>query len=225
MQTISREEYENLLADAEVLARDRHGEKVMRTGSGDMVKLFRIKRLVSSARIWPYAQRFVRAADRLQQLGIPTVQVRRLVRIPHIRRDAVIYTPLPGRNLRAALAETGDTQTEPLIEGLVGLLVTLHQRGVYFRAIHFGNVLVIDHEQFGLIDVSEARFFRPPLGPWRRARNFEPMLRYEEDRSALARYGIQRFIDRYVELSGLRGIRRAMFKFAVGLQIRTVAPP
>ena len=56
-----------------------------------------------------------------------------------------------------------------------------------------------------LIDVSEALFTRHPLTPSMRARSFKPMLRYAEDRDAMARFGGRRFVERYLESARLTG--------------------
>jgi hypothetical protein len=83
------------------------------------------------------------------------------------------------------------------------LLARLHERGVYFRAAHFGNILVTQTDQLALIDISEASFFRGMLSPSLRARNFRPLISYPEDAAVLREFGIQRLLQHYLNASGL----------------------
>ena len=58
MQTLEQADYLALRADARVLEYDRHGDKVLQLADGSYLKLFRRKRLLSSAAWYPYAKRF-----------------------------------------------------------------------------------------------------------------------------------------------------------------------
>jgi hypothetical protein len=58
MQKLDHTAYLNMRDGAEVLEADRHGDKVLRLTDGTMLKLFRRKRVLSSALWAPYAQRF-----------------------------------------------------------------------------------------------------------------------------------------------------------------------
>ena len=58
MQSIDHSTYEALRKGAQVLEADGSGDKVLRLADGRMLKLFRRKRLLSSALFFPYAQRF-----------------------------------------------------------------------------------------------------------------------------------------------------------------------
>jgi hypothetical protein len=196
VKRIVHQEYAERVRDARVLSRDRHGDKVLETPDGHIIKLFRLKRLWSTALWDPYAKRFQRAAVRLAALDLPTVEVLELFRVEGTRKDGVLYRPLAGTPLREALAEGWDAQG--LLEAFAAFLAMLHGKGVYFRAIHFMNVLVLEGGGLGLIDVSETRFASRPLGPARRSRNFKPLVRYEVDRRALERFGVARFVASYL---------------------------
>ena len=136
MRRIAPAEYETMAKDAEVIARDRYGEKVLRLPSGDFLKLFHRRRRLSSAAWNPYAARFALAAERLTRLGVPTVDVLEVFRVVAMERDVVRYRPLPGETLRDVLASSPD---DGLLSEFAGFLAQLHERGVYFRAIHFGK--------------------------------------------------------------------------------------
>lgn len=74
MQQLALSAYESLRDGAEVLEADRYGDKVLRLTDGNFLKLFRRKRLLSSAALYPYAQRFADNAQALKELGIPCPQ-------------------------------------------------------------------------------------------------------------------------------------------------------
>lgn len=120
--------YLQLRDNAEVLEADGHGDKVLRLRDGSFLKLFRRKRLISSAALFPYAERFARNASELARRGIVCPKVLDVLRIPHIQRDAVHYEPLPGQTLRQLDRndpECGDTVRTQLGE----LIAALHAKG------------------------------------------------------------------------------------------------
>ena len=193
---------------AEVLAEDRHGVKVLSLPSGDFVKLFRRKRLISSAALWPYAARFAHAARELEARDVPTVKVLDIFRVKDPLRDVVCYQPLDGQTLREALAAGADLYD--VMERFIEFFARLHASGVYFRAIHAANVIVRPDASMGLIDISEARFRKGPLGIELRARNFRHLVRYEIDMQRLAQFGVDSFFRHYIvkaRMSGIDGAR------------------
>lgn len=205
MQKLTAEQYADLTRGAKVLTRDQFGDKVLHCGDGLVIKLFRRKRLLSSALFWPYAVRFADAATKLDQLGIDSVKVTGLYYVPSIQRHVVTYPFVAGQTLRDALndSETSASQRTGLMLALAKFVALLHGKGVYFRAIHLGNVLVRPDGTLSLIDVSEASFHQGPLRLGQRARNFRPMTRYQKDLQALLDCGADRFLSVYLQHSGL----------------------
>lgn len=191
--------YQDLVAGGTVLEADGHGDKLIALRDGRYLKLFRRKRLFSSALMWPYARRFHVNAGALRERGVRTVATERLLRIPHIRRTAVIYRPLPGETLRTCLRKAADRGT--LLRELGSFLATLHRRGVYFRSLHFGNVIVAAQGEFGLIDVADLELRDHPLGPRQVTRNLRHLMRYAED-WALVRAGAREFCAGYAAAGG-----------------------
>lgn len=169
-------DYLALREDAVVLEADPYGDKVLRLADGTIFKLFRRKRLVTSAALFPYAQRFVKNAQALARLGVPVPKVLNLVRIPAIARDAVHYAPLEGETLRsmarAGLAQADDRRLKSLFTRFV---IGLHDRGVYFRSLHIGNVVCTPDGRLGLIDFSDLRIYPWRLGRYLRGRNMRRM--------------------------------------------------
>lgn len=183
MQDLALSAYESLRAGAQVLEADKHGDKVLRLVDGNFLKLFRRKRLISSAALYPYAQRFADNARALQKLAIPCPEIIGVYRIAEIARDAVHYQPLPGLTLRQLISAE---QTEELLRLHLGSLIArLHDCGVYFRSLHLGNVVQTPEGALGLIDIADMKTQRRALSRAQRKRNFAHMLRYTRDRQWL----------------------------------------
>lgn len=196
MQALDHARYLALREGAHVLEADGSGDKVLRLRDGSMLKLFRRKRLISSAAWYPYARRFADNCRTLAERAIPCPQVREVYRIAEIARDAVHYDPLPGKTLRQLLdaPESGDELRRQL-----GIFIArLHEKGVYFRSAHLGNVVLTPEGELGLIDIADMRTYRRPLRKNQRLRNFKHMLRYKEDRGWLLANGNPTFLDAYL---------------------------
>ncbi len=200
MKVISEEDYSKLIEGARLLEADGHGPKVFLTVDKKICKLFRTKRTFSSALLYPYAQRFADNAAALVDKKIPCVNITGVFNAPHISRNIVIYDFMEGETLRDVLREDFSMQ---LIEQLAGFIARLHQQGVYFRSLHFGNVVIMPSQEFGLIDVSDMKVSKKSLGLAKRVRNFKAMMRYEEDVAYLDRYGFDKFINLYLQESGI----------------------
>jgi hypothetical protein len=219
MQRMTQAQFDALAAGARTLSADQHGIKVLLTPDDRIIKLFRRKRLISSALFRPYARRFERASRELASRGIPAVQVERIARVPSMHRDLVVYRLLPGATLREALTGASADMRDRLLERLAAFLATLHTRGVYFRAAHFGNMLVQPSAEgetrLALIDVSESRFRHSALAPRLRARNFRPLTSYAEDLAEIRAFGVERFVQAYVDAAGLSDGARQRFRSAL----------
>lgn len=179
MDRISADEYRALIDCCQVLEKDGYGEKVLLDPAGQIVKIFRRKRLLSSALFYPYSRRFARNAHRLMQCGISTVNVTRLAACPQPKRQLVWYDPLPGDTLRNSCLRMDPGEMMNLLGAFVA---DLHERGVLFRSLHWGNVIVQPDMTLGLIDIADLSFQRNALSLKQRQRNFRHMLRYAEDR-------------------------------------------
>ena len=183
MQSIDHSTYQALREGAHVLEADGSGVKVLRLADGRMLKLFRRKRLLSSALFYPYAQRFADNTRALEQRGILCPKVIAVYRIPSIRRDGVYYSPLAGNTVRQ-LQGTSEG-TDLLRFQLGGYFAQLHEKGVYFRSLHFGNVVLTPDNHLGLIAIADLRCQKRALSDSKRLRNFAHLLRYKEDRQWL----------------------------------------
>jgi hypothetical protein len=169
-----------LKAEGEIVEQDNRGVKVLRCANGDFIKLFRVKRRITTARLWNPAQAFCHKAQQLQQRGIATVTPVALYRLLHVPRFAARYQPLAGETVRSLLQQKKFTEKH-IIE-LAAFIALLHSKGILFRSLHPGNVVLTPAGAFGLIDILDCRFrwWNRPLNRWQRERNFQHFLRYDD---------------------------------------------
>lgn len=193
MQKLDHAAYLKLREGADILEADGTGDKVLRLTDGTMLKLFRRKRLLTSALWSPYAARFADNCAALRARKIECPSVRQVYRIPGIERDAVHYDPLPGQTLR----ELSLNAPEGLRAKVGEFIAYLHEQGIYFRSAHLGNIVMTPEGTLGLIDIADLRAYRKPLPKALRLRNFRHMLRYRQDREWLLQD--RQFLDRYLE--------------------------
>lgn len=184
VQNLPPEDFEQLCANAHVIEADGLGPKVLRLADGRFLKVFRPRRWYTSGSFNPYSERFASNAEQLRSLGIPTPQILGVYRLRDAS-SAVSYTPLPGLTLRQALQSLDNSLRESLIERFGQFMAQLHERGVYFRSLHLGNVLLMDDGEFGLIDIADLRIYPSPLRNALRQRNLRHMQRYPQDRAWL----------------------------------------
>lgn len=210
MKCLTLEEYQHLVADSAILEQDKYGVKVLETHEGMIVKLFRRKRILSSAIFKSYAARFVENAHRLQSLGIKTVNIEALYRCSPISRTIVVYRPVPGHTLRDAIRNA--TNPDTLMMQFVSLFAELHDKGILFRSIHLNNVIVpCSPGSLGLIDVADMKFFNSALSINQRMRNLRHLTRYNEDREALREFGAEQFVDIYFDAARLVDLHKKDF--------------
>lgn len=174
--------FEQMTANARVIEEDGLGPKVLRLTDGSFLKLFRRRRCYTSGSFNPYSERFAVNSEQLRDMGIPTPQTLNLYRLKN-GSSAVHYCPLPGNTLRQVLQGiTAPAVRQALVERFGKFMAQLHERGVYFRSLHLGNVLVLEDGEFGLIDLADLRIYPSPLTLSLRQRNLRHMQRYTEDR-------------------------------------------
>jgi hypothetical protein len=188
MQSLSLSKYNNLVEGAVALTSEcvdgQIWPKVLRLEDQSILKLFRLKRFITSARLIPYVTRFQRHVKRLEAMDIPTVRINVIYNIAAINRTAVHYWPLEGKTLREHCVINPIEMVQAKQIGQFFLF--LHQNGIYFRSIHFGNIVLTLDGRIGLIDVVDMRFRRGPLSMSQRIRNLRHLFRYDTDIDCLA---------------------------------------
>lgn len=208
MRFLSASEFQALIEGAELLREDGYGPKVYLAPDGRIVKLFRIKRWLSSSVLYPYNLRFLRNSQRLQRMEIECVDVEDIFYCHAIRRHGLIYRRLEGAPLDELLV-SGDEKAHQLFRDYATFIAMLHSRRIYFRSLHPGNVLLLPGGDFGLIDVADMRFPWLPLSPSRRRRNFQHLFRSVEFKQALGVLPAEIFIAAYLDASDLGRAQQA----------------
>lgn len=179
MKTLSHNEYLLLRKDAKVIEKDSFGDKVLLREDGRFIKLFRRKRLVSSALFYPYAQRFADNAEKLAKLGIPSPTVIAVYRMPSIKRDMVYYQPLEGQTVRQVYQSTNPP--EYFRQNLFEFINHVQDLGIFFRSMHLANIIYTPDGKFGLIDFADMKILKKPLNAAQRERNKKHIYRYKAD--------------------------------------------
>jgi hypothetical protein len=202
LKPLTLNEYQRLVDNSVILEEDGHRLKVLETSDGHIIKIFRQKRVVSSALIKPYASRFVKNAHVLKKLGIHTVDVVDMFYCPPIKRTLVKYRPIPGETLRSVLQS--QSHFDDAMESFAIFFAELHDKGVFFRSIHFNNVIVSSNlDKLGLIDFADMKITSVGLPRGMRLRNFKHLARYKADQESIKAFGVDRFIDIYFSTSSL----------------------
>ncbi|TDV65989.1 toluene tolerance protein [Pseudomonas sp. LP_7_YM] len=197
MRALAYADYQALRSDAEVIEADFFGDKVLRLTDGNFMKLFRRKRLISSAAFFPYAKRFASNALTLRKRGIPCPHVLGTYRVADIARDVVHYEPLPGQTLRQLIADPAHFQDAALLSEFGRFVAQLHNQGIYFRSLHLGNVVVTPENDLGLIDIADMKTQRRALRKSLCLRNFQHMRRYQHDHAWLLQQDGDLFFESY----------------------------
>jgi len=165
---------------------------LMLTQEQQVVKFFYRRKFISTSLLIPQAKRFRSNSIKLKQLGITAPDVSELIYCPDIPVHMAVYEYLKGDDFRV-LCSRNDYQC---IDRLPSYIALLHERGVYFRAIHLGNVLQLDEDELALVDITDLSV-RRKLTIFQRARNIAHLFNSVEDKLLFANYGIRRFLDAY----------------------------
>ncbi|MCL6415603.1 hypothetical protein MIB92_08070 [Aestuariirhabdus sp. Z084] len=185
MKTLTSDQFEALIDNAKILEEDGYGLKVLRLSDGTFLKLFRRKRWLSSALIYPYSRRFASNAEKLTARNIHTVRVIERFRLQNPERECVHYHPLPGVTLRDLYRQNHSPMSQDLVQQLGHYIAELHQKGVYFRSIHLGNLVQTPNGDLGIIDISDMKIFNGPLRDGLRIRNFAHLIKGKQDQENL----------------------------------------
>lgn len=158
----------------------------------------RKKKLISSATLRPYSNRFIHNAHELKHRGIvvPEIITHAKVENSHVR--IVTYRSLPGQSIRELLKESPASVNIP---ELCQYINQLHQSGILFRGMHLGNIIQLpDNDGYGLIDFTDVKFYSKPLPLLRRAANLATPLRYSQDTDRIKEAGLPSLQDTYLDI-------------------------
>ncbi|MCF7201105.1 toluene tolerance protein [Pseudomonas oligotrophica] len=170
---------DHMLKGARLIEADGHGPKVYQLADGTFLKIFRRKRLLSSALLRPYSQSFCNNAQRLKELGIPTLEPIAIFDLEQAGLTAVHYKPLPGQSL-FQLSKAPNFNWADVMPKLTSFIRNLYAQGIYFRSLHLGNIIKTPAGELGLIDIADMKFYRRALPTQLRRRNLSHFHRYLE---------------------------------------------
>ncbi|MEX2380895.1 MAG: hypothetical protein WD490_00780 [Opitutales bacterium] len=196
---LSLPELREIMAGGIVLERDKLGEKVVLTSKKRILKLFRPRSLFSS-QLWnPYASRFVRNAEILRRRDIQAPAVEAIYSIPELNRQAILYPSIEGESLRSFLSREKDAdKRKSLLLKTAAFLAEVHEKGVLFRGLHFGNVITTPSGGFALIDIIDIKVRRRGQQSARAAlQNFRHVARYAGDREKIEEVPWSLFLETY----------------------------
>ncbi|NMZ66740.1 toluene tolerance protein [Pseudomonas oryzihabitans] len=177
LESIHPAELKDIIEKSVLLEADASGPKVLLTPQKTIIKIFRRKRFFSSALWSPYSLRFIKNAEKLKKIGIPTITPIRHLKIAKEPLTAVEYTPLAGKTLKDIYLEAPSKFASRNKE-IRKFISTLHEKGIYFRSLHLGNIVLTSDGNFGLIDIADMRFFGKPLSNSQKNRNEEHFKSY-----------------------------------------------
>ena len=174
--------------------------KIFETENEYIFKLFRQRKLISGNRLYPYGKRFANNAKQIQLYGMPTIHIEFCKRLQGTMTYFVKYKKLPGLDVRTFLEKNA---SENLWKDLAKFLAALHDKGIFFRGIHLGNLLLLDNGEFTLLDFARVKFYKKSLSTKARIRNLQHMMDYRDDVDHFAAIGKENFLKLYFEYAGL----------------------
>ncbi len=150
---------------------------------GQYLKIFHNRHSRLHALLWPAAKRFARNTQALREREIETPRVTDVMWLDRTKgQSACLYDPLPGMSLEQILKQTPQLLEDELPR-IAAFILSLHDKGIYFRSLHLGNVLQLQPGRFGLIDVLDLRLQHRPLSAWQVRRNFDHLRNYLQRRN------------------------------------------
>lgn len=215
MKTLQNAELDKLINAGTVIEKDHHGPKVVILAEHRYLKIFYHKNTISMAKLRSRAVQFVSNAAKLKKRGITTVGILDTFKTNDPRRDCVCYHGIPGDTVRNRLKQ--QPQDPALSRQLGSYIAQLHDAGVMFRSLHFGNIIQLPDGKFGLIDIADMRMNVFRLTNGQRKRNFQHVFRYQQD---LTLIDLSAFIDGYQTANE----RSAKNKNYLEAAIRNAAP-
>lgn len=209
MKQITRGQLNALIAANTILFGTPSRPVLMLTPEGEIVKSIYQRKLISRSTLVPQAKRFASNSEKLRSIGILAPEVSKTMFCSEIPVHMVVYPRIPGEDLRTICMQGN---LDILVE-FAEYLAHLHAAGVYFRAIHLGNILKVEGQGMGLIDIADLQIKRAPLSAFTRARNIAHLFGIDDDKSFFLEFGVSRFLDVYSRFAALSGLQRRLLQW------------
>jgi len=206
LKPIQKDDFSKLIEHSRVLACDNDGNpKVYLRPDHQIIKCFpvknRLKRMIGS-----HLKRFVKITKKLESAKINTVKPEKTYYCKSLRLECLSYPHITGKTLRDC-ANAGEFN---LLTAYAQFLGQLHQKNIYFRGGHLGNIIVTG-KGFALIDVTNTKF---KVSVRRRIKNLKYILNYGNDKTVFNHYGKENFVRKYLDASDLSTREKEKIKAA-----------
>lgn len=218
MLQISEPQFRLLTQNAKLLSGSKDKPKVLETQDNLIIKLFHPRKLFTSAKFYSHARRFKKNSERLLKAGIHSVAVQNILRCPSQNADIAVYEKVKGDAVR----EQVDKGNNDILHRLPHYLAELHQKGVFFRGIHLGNLIIQPNDSFCIIDHVGLKVKSRPLNLWQRARNLRHLLLDRNDHHIFKTFGYQHFITQYLQSLQLCKFKTQLLQFFIHKEFKKV---
>lgn len=198
MQVITLEEFNNYCVD--VLKQNLLNiAKVCEHGDSIVKFFFPKKKWISSEIVKPKAFQFCENATKLRAQGVDAPVIEKITYCPGNKTYVLHYQKIEGESTRA-FAQQQDFSLFPQVAALIA---TLHEKGIFFRSIHLGNIIFKPDHSFALIDIADVRFSKKSLSLSKRIRNIAHFLKREADIDTWKVFDKENFLSLYLKAAGL----------------------
>jgi len=178
----------------------------------------RKKKLLSSATLRPYSDRFIHNGKELASRGIVVPEIVRHMKVKNSHIRVVTYHPISGVSIREQLKKN-PKQLD--VSSLAQFIYDLHQKGIFFRGIHLGNIIQLTTGKgYGLIDFTDVKFYSKSISNSRRATNLATPLRYLDDIQRIKEAGLPDLLESYLQILQLNEPEIQRFKENVSRHIK-----
>lgn len=184
---------------------------IMQTPDNQIIKHIYHRKGLSSSKFKPYALRFVKNSRVMLQRGFIVPTVKHVFRFNESNCDVLIYDFLEGKCLREC--------DQTVLVKIPEFIKKLHSDGIYFRDLHFGNIIV-HHDQFAIVDLASANIKKRPLSTRERARNLAHLFNDFDDKKILASYGKELFLTQYFSAAKLRPWQIRLFHYFFNRRVK-----
>ena len=179
----------------------------------EIIKIFNVRGLISSGFFNTYASRIIKNSLKLKIYNIPSIEItNELVFQYNKRLSGVSYKYIPGTTYR----DLSHKITMDMITELANYISNIHKKGIYFRAMHLGNILLHNKKLF-LIDIAKIQFYPWPLFVFTRARAFRRMIKYQDDIKNFGLINYKNLISEYINSSKFNYFERIRFQLYLTL--------
>jgi hypothetical protein len=174
----------------------------------EIIKIFNVRGLISSGFFNTYASRIIKNSLKLKIYDIPSIEITNELIFKYNKRlSGVTYKYIPGTTYR----DLSHKITMNMITDLANYISNIHKKGIYFRAMHLGNILLHNKKLF-LIDIAKIHFYPWPLFVFTRARAFRRMIKYQDDIINFGLINYKNLISEYMNSSKFNYFERIQFQ-------------